>query len=272
MEIREIVFVYELAQPRAIEWHTRYHSHEPQEYEIHYFFQGSGSFRSKNAVQRISGGSAIFCRPLESHAIQASDPEDPISYYAVLFRTGPEDEEIRELLESKIDLYPRISLGSGHRFFFEKLKEQSESTNSLVRTAALHRFLGFLYELLGSLEQMPKGKTSNFHVEKALRIMQRQVFNPMTVKDLAQRLELNPAYLIRLFQRHLQVSPKQYMLKLKIEAGAAMLISSTRPVYEIADLLHFSSEFHFSRVFKQHTGQPPREYREAHKQVTPDVL
>jgi len=133
-----------------------------------------------------------------------------------------------------------------------------------------------VYLLAGTLDSLktdPRSKgVSNFHIERALGIMQRQVFSDLSVADLARRLGLDPSYFIRLSRQTIKLSPKQYMIKLKIEAGASMLISSPRPIYEIADLLHFSSEFHFSRAFKQHTSLPPRTYREVHKQVTPDVL
>ena len=47
-----------------------------------------------------------------------------------------------------------------------------------------------------------------------------------------------------------------------------MLISSSLLIYEIGEKLNFYSEFHFSRVFKNHTGLSPRQYRNEYRQIT----
>ncbi len=272
MTVKEIIFVYELSQPKALEWHGRYHSHGMNEYEIHYFVQGKGSFRFKNAILTVGAGSVVLCKPQEEHAIHSSDPDDPLSYYAVLLDTTNDEGELVHLLEHTLTVHPPLRIGTNYRFFFEELKEKTESGNLFLAKSAVYQLMSFLYVMVGSLDRFHYGKSTNIHIEKALRIMQNNVFADLNIKDLAKRLELSQSYFIRLFTRKMRTSPKQYMLKLKIEAGAAMLISTSRPLYEIADILHFSSEFHFSKAFKGGTGLSPRDYRRQYMQLTPDTM
>jgi transcriptional regulator GlxA family with amidase domain len=91
--------------------------------------------------------------------------------------------------------------------------------------------------------------------------MQKNVFDKLTLEELAERLKLNKSYFIRLFSKKMNTTPMKYFTRLKIEAASSMLISTPLPIYTIAERLCFYSEFHFSKCFKQYKGLPPREYR-----------
>ncbi|MBP5405427.1 MAG: helix-turn-helix transcriptional regulator [Clostridia bacterium] len=52
-----------------------------------------------------------------------------------------------------------------------------------------------------------------------------------------------------------------YIQKRKIEEGKRALRYTDRPAVNIALYLGFSSQSHFSRVFKKHAGVTPNEYR-----------
>ncbi|MDC7125165.1 MAG: AraC family transcriptional regulator, partial [Spirochaetales bacterium] len=105
------------------------------------------------------------------------------------------------------------------------------------------------------------GDSRNVHIEKALKIMQNNVFSNLNLDSLSEKLKLNKSYFIRLFNSKMNITPKQYYLNLKMEAASSLLTSTSLPIYDIADKLCFYSEFHFSKSFKQHKGVPPTEYR-----------
>lgn len=270
MQILDAVFVYELSGSRALAWHGRFHRHGPGEYEVHYFVQGLGSFKNRDSIRQVEGGSVVLCGPLEDHAVHSSDISNPVCYYAVLIRLEEGDAELEAILNQMIREEPHRKIGTHQRFLFEEIKEKCESESDWVRKSGVHQLLSFIYLLMESSGQLHG--SHSVHVERAVQLMQRHVFGNLTIKDLAEKLGLSQGYLIRLFSRTLKMTPKQYFQKLKIEAAISMLITTTRPVYQIADSLHFSSEFHFSRVFKSSTGLPPTEYREAYAQVTPDTI
>src|SRR5690606_24022285 len=98
MRILDAVFVYELSGSRALAWHGRFHRHGPREYEVHYFVQGLGSFKNRDSIRQVEGGSVILCGPEEDHAVHSSDEANPVCYYAVLFRIEDEDTEVADLL------------------------------------------------------------------------------------------------------------------------------------------------------------------------------
>lgn len=80
-------------------------------------------------------------------------------------------------------------------------------------------------------------------------------------EDLAAQTGLNRSYLSTLFKKETGFSISEYILSKRIEAAQNMLKFSEYSFAEIAAILAFSSQSHFIRVFKAHTGYTPRKYR-----------
>ncbi|RKX97611.1 MAG: AraC family transcriptional regulator [Spirochaetes bacterium] len=257
IKLRDIIFVYQLKNAEDIKWHTRHHSHQSKEFELHYFIGGEGHFRVGRALHTVSPGSLFVCPPRLPHAIEARKNDNPISYYAVLFRIE-EMGELEALLYNAGTKPPR-NIGRNYRFFFEELKERSLSSSSMKRQAALHQLISFLY-LIGDGD-IPRGEPGNIHLEKALDMMQDEVYGRIRLPDLAGKLGITQSYLIRLFRKKLNITPMKYYTRLKVEAAASLLADTSLAIYEIADRLNFYSEYHFSRVFKHYTGTAPSLYR-----------
>ena len=84
---------------------------------------------------------------------------------------------------------------------------------------------------------------------------------PIRVSSLAEFAGLNPSYLSTLFKKETGVSISAYVLSKRMEAAKNMLKFSPHSYAEIAAMLAFSSQSHFTRVFKVQTGYTPKAYR-----------
>lgn len=84
---------------------------------------------------------------------------------------------------------------------------------------------------------------------------------PLRVERLAEFSGLNASYLSTLFKKETGVSISGYILAKRMEAAKNMLKFSSDSYAEIAAALAFSSQSHFTRVFKRQTGYTPKAYR-----------
>lgn len=266
MQILDVVFVYQMKEENEIQWHSRYHAHGENEFELHYFIQGSGSFLNNKTRYRLDPGTLFITNPEINHSIIVQDSGNPISYYAVLLKTETSDRETQRLLTIDLKSNRTYDLGTNYRFFFEEIKEKGLSDSRALRQSAVHQLISFLYVLSGE-EEFHFSDSRNSHIEKALRIMQNNITNDLDLDVIAGKLGLSKSYFIRLFQQKMKTTPMKYFMKLKIEAAGAMLTSTDRSLFTIAQDLNFYSEFHFSRVFKQYTGSAPSVYRKQYLQL-----
>ncbi len=261
ISISDAVFVYLLQDDEQIRWHSRTHTHRDDEYEIHYFLQGAGSFQNAGVTRKLTPGSLFLSAPGEIHTVMPASKTHPITYYAILFRISENDPEFIKLLE-QLNIHRKNSnIGTNYRFFFEELKDKFLSHNRTRVNSGIHQFISFLYMLSDDSCNFHYSDGSNTHIERSLRIMQNNVFDKLTLEELSDKLKLNKSYFIRLFSKKMNTTPMKYFTKLKIEAASSMLISTPLPIYEISDKLCFYSEFHFSKCFKHYKGIPPSEYR-----------
>ncbi len=261
ISISDAVFVYLLQDEDQIRWHSRTHTHKSNEFELHYFIQGAGSFKNAGVTRRLSPGSLFFCAPGEMHTVMPASKTQPLTFYAILFGIEGDDTEFSELLSEINKNRKNCNIGTNYRFFFEELKDKFLSHNRARVNSGIHQFISFLYMLTDDSGDFHYSDGSNSHIERSLKIMQNNVFDKLTLEDLADKLKLNKSYFIRLFSKKMNTTPMKYFTRLKIEAASSMLISTSMPIYEISDKLCFYSEFHFSKSFKQHKGLPPRDYR-----------
>jgi len=97
-------------------------------------------------------------------------------------------------------------------------------------------------------------------------MIQDQIDTNMTLslQQVSNVLEINPAYLSRAFARYFDdLSFGDYVRKLRIDKAVALIESNAYSLTEIAYLTGFSDQSHFTRIFKKQTGQSPSSYRKA---------
>ena len=86
----------------------------------------------------------------------------------------------------------------------------------------------------------------------------------ITIKELADYLNLSESYLSKLFHKEMGIPVSQYILELKIEKAKNLLQYSDYNIVDIANYLSFSSQSHFIQVFQKFTGSTPHKFRTKH--------
>lgn len=79
--------------------------------------------------------------------------------------------------------------------------------------------------------------------------------------EMSRKIGLSPVQTIRVFREEFGITPYAYLLNEKINLAADMLANAESSIKEIAELLGFSNEYYFSRIFKQKKGVPPGTFR-----------
>ena len=105
---------------------------------------------------------------------------------------------------------------------------------------------------------------STFSAYRVHHIMNRIIRQPEEehrLADLADEAGLTPSHFCRVFRRATGLSPHQFVLKVKMERAQQMLVQTAMPLSGIADSLGFTSQSHFSRAFRQFSGETASAFR-----------
>ncbi|MBB1079919.1 helix-turn-helix transcriptional regulator [Limosilactobacillus sp. STM2_1] len=130
------------------------------------------------------------------------------------------------------------------------------------RLAANHFISIILIELSKNLfKASTKKSEKETKINELKEWIRTNIYQSPTVADMAKYLQINPQYLSRLFKKVVGISPKKYLLKLKLETAQALLIRTNLSVKEVANNSYFTNEKLFLRQFKQSTGLTPSQYR-----------
>lgn len=83
----------------------------------------------------------------------------------------------------------------------------------------------------------------------------------LSLKSLGDYMDMAPAYLSSLFKEKNGISFSDYISELRMEKARALLISTNKKTYEIAQSVGISNPQYFSARFKQLFGETPTDYR-----------
>ena len=84
----------------------------------------------------------------------------------------------------------------------------------------------------------------------------------ISLTEIAKVAGIGERECLRCFQRTIQLSPMQYLLKYRIMRGADLLLQNpASSISEIAGLCGFDSPSNFAKMFKRFYNTTPREYR-----------
>ncbi len=269
MKILDVVFMFQMKEERMIKWHSRRHAHPEPQFEFHYFLGGHGVFKNGSQSHTIEKGSLFLSVPDQMHEIQAENLDHPLSYYALLFEAGSEDYLYPYLSDPNFQAFFPVKIGTSHRMFFEDAKNKFNQADNAFRVRAVElRLEALVHDLVGDLRsgvssflEADHAEVFNLHVEQALGILQNHVFSQISLGNVCEQLKITEEYLIRLFKRHMNMTPMRYLNNLKMETATSLLLNSDLSVKEISWKLGFSSQYHFSRSFKTYSGCTPTDYR-----------
>ncbi len=102
--------------------------------------------------------------------------------------------------------------------------------------------------------------SENQMIRAAQQYIASHVMEKLTVPVVAENVQISASYLTALFHKHLQISPGEYIRRMKLQKSKQLIREGKLNFSEIAKALEYSTVQHFSRQFKQMFGMTPSQY------------
>jgi AraC family transcriptional regulator len=106
-----------------------------------------------------------------------------------------------------------------------------------------------------------KGGLGGRRLKLTLDYLEANLHSNLRIHELARRVGLSPNYFCSAFERSIGMPPHRWVLQRRIERAKNMLAERKTRLVEIADVLGFADQSHFSRLFRRFTGITPGRFR-----------
>ena len=150
------------------------------------------------------------------------------------------------------------------RALFDQLLQEQERLEIYADEMILVLLDQLLLLLLRQVEGEPlpdsrmKGEYRIIHQTQAF--VSNHVWEDLSVPFVAHHVDMSPSYLTALFQKHLSISPGEYIRRVKRHESKRLIRENKLNFTEIAAELQYSTVHHYSRQFKEKFGMTPSEY------------
>lgn len=232
---------------------------------IEYILSGSGVINSKNISCIVNQGDTYILHEGDDHNYY-SDLTNPMDKIWINVK-GKLVQEIMKIYHlNNIILFKHIN----SKDWIEKIHSICKSTNDpyVIQTEVSAVFLNMIQFLSKHYTVSQAGVDSLDNVRSYIDL---HVQDNITIEDLTKFTKKSPEHTIRLFSSRFGMTPHKYMLKSKLQLAQTLLHSSNDSIEKIAEKLNICNAGHFSKIFKQHIGVSPSEYRKKQLYKTTEI-
>ena len=223
---------------------------------FHYVYAGKGTLILNNKRYVLNKGQMFYISP-QTDAIYYSDNDDPWSYNWIGFG-GTKADEFLTLLN--VDIGHPVINDTNKKFkgYFTKITGRYVD-NGLIDLISL----GILYELFGEMLSDVDSQKESRNAKVVVQLAKDYIYNnyqfKITIKDIARNANVTPNYLSYVFQKEEGMSTKTFLIKVRMEKALALLKTKQFMIKDVARLVGYSNQLHFSNEFKRFYGYSPSE-------------
>lgn len=141
----------------------------------------------------------------------------------------------------------------------EKLQAQALTLTAWVHWKAWFRHFADHAQL--RMVELSLSKEVMLCLIKAIRYMNRHTGHKINQEEVAAHVNMSRSYFSQCFARFAGETFGEKLRNLRLEAAKSLLLNTGSPVYEIASLAGFEDARYFCKLFRQHVGMLPSDFR-----------
>ena len=198
----------------------------------------------------------LFATPLcsEGYGILSHDPVRNIKYHFIVATALV----ARFCIKSGMKVETAYNLSDIYILKADECKTQQQ-----IRQ--LH--MDMIKEYTKTMRRIKNSTIYSKQIIKVIDYISDHLHSRLKIEDIAKKLDLSPSYLSRLFKSETGMLYNEYVNRQKIEASCNLIRFSDHTDLEISNIMSFSSQSYFIKIFKKYTDMTPREYRKRNSMV-----
>jgi len=174
-------------------------------------------------------------------------------YFNVIFKGSAEKFEIFKIAEDELEeVLPLIG----------KLEIELADRPpgcQFMATALFMQIIMYLARVVG--EKLENTRSHHISISRMIEYLHKHFKEKVSIEKLAENTGMSMRSMLRHFKRINGASPKEYLIKLRINHACELLDGTRLGIEEIALSSGFNDSNYFSREFRKATGSTPSKFR-----------
>lgn len=230
-----------------------------ENYWLIYLKEGSGVYTVNGVTRRLEKGCVFAAFPMKRIYYRA-DPGSVWSIYWISIASEKLDEWLSSIGITEENPVTKVESTGAVENAFEALLAAipDESPKAKFDCVSL------VWKLLGGFAPSSGGTARIDYVDEAIFFMTNNYDRPITISEIASRLNLDRSYFSRLFKERTGKTPTDWLLDHRLSKAKALMRATDLKIGEIARSIGFDDQLYFSRKFHARCGISPAEWKKQH--------
>lgn len=230
------------------------------DYHVLYIMEGVCYLTEAEREIAVPAGNLILYLPGERQEYAFRAVDGTVSGF--IHFSGTEVSALLDRFELSGRVIPMGESGEAERVFRELAGEclLKKPFWEEIAAALLCRFLALAGRLA---DEVADGiaPALRHRMDDVCRAMHREVGEHRSVEDYARMCHLSEGRFTHAFKESTGLSPKQYMMRIKVDTACQLLAGTGLSVAEVAAAVGIDDVNYFSRLIKKYTGRSPSRQR-----------
>ncbi|MGC5772102.1 AraC family transcriptional regulator [Paenibacillus pabuli] len=227
-------------------------------FSFHFVLSGAVTLSSMGETVTLTKGSmfCLFPNVKYSYWVSEYDPDSPLRMCWLAFNGTQAESLVRRIEITEQKPYLRNKLTTEME---ELLKACMKQIGDRQKDGDLQ--LQILFYRLFEMLSRPLHDVMEDKLKACMQYMEMHYAEGITVADIAEFTGMHRSHLSTRFKQCFGISPRDYLIKLRMERAGEMLQDGALSITEIALSLGYTDLYTFSRAFGTYYGMSPSNYR-----------
>jgi len=266
-----VVKSIERIHDRTWEMQPNIHDH----FELVYVKKGNIIYKVGESEVPLNRFDLILIKPNQRHVVTVCSQE-MCELFVLSFSFERKNNHSINYLSEFMDFvdidkemrYIRLHLTRKNDFtgIFHKIVREQKNllwNDIMINLLMMELFVFLSREIKNEREQ--GAKSSSFKIDELLTTAKKFIdtnYNKeITLRDMAAHIAFSESYFTHSFKQKFGISPKSYLLKVRIESAKEYLENTDMKIGDIALTVGFSGQQRFNDIFKKSENITPLKYR-----------
>ena len=238
-------------------WQEFFERHAHNDYELLFIVQGNVKYTIEDFTFPVYAGDLVTIKPMSYHTMNFLGDSPYERFNIALNKFVYDSETINEIFKKngKISLLAKPFFYQWAQRMDAVLATYSADDKDKAAGILLNELIFWLKYNLDSFKQLSE-TPNNAVLTNAINYINDHIDTVKGPLDVAQSIFVSEAYLFYLFKKHLNVTPKNYIMQKKM-LKAERLIQNGEKFNNVCKKIGYSDYSIFFRTYKKYFGKAP---------------